>query len=203
MRCFLFFFTFALFTFTSPLQAYAQDMDAFYQACHTRGKSQSFCECGLKAASDQMRQSDARKVPGMKVNFGTYTASLVSDPAIDMKKLDAVCDLYDEAHEYDLQAGYASRESEPEKRKKFTDKKLATLEKQKELVMSYKATHTTNGALLQGRYCEDRNTMAQIEKDLAEGEDVIYPRLRRSLMANPIYPLTVVLRAGVKEGCGD
>lgn len=192
----IFFLTFIFFS----VQSHAQDSaQKFNIKCTKSGKTAAFCSCALDAFSDDMRKHDTRDLEKKKMHLKHYTDSLLADPVMTQDKISAVCDLYDEAHSYDVKAALVYREQGPEQASQLTEKKLAAMKQKEELAMSYGASSETNGALIAGDYCKLNNEVNQMSQDLSESNDVIYAKVRRSIDAD--VGTAPFFRSANKAGC--
>lgn len=186
------------FFFSVP--SYAQDSaQKFNIKCMKSGKTAGFCTCALNAFSDHMRKSSARKLEKKKMHLKYNTDSLLADSVMTQDKINAVCDLHDEAHSYDLKAALVRREQGPEQASQWIEKKLSAMKQKEELVMSYGASRETNGALIVGDYCKLNNEVNQMSQDLSEGNDVIFAKVRRSIDAG--VGVAPFFRSAHKAGC--
>ncbi len=185
---------------TLSMPVSAQDyVDAFNQKCVASGKTASFCSCAVDAFSDQMRKHDERKLEQSKMHLKHSTDALLADPVMTQGKIDAVCDLYDEAYSYDIKAALVKRQQSHEQARQWTDKKLAAMKQKEELVMSYGASRETNGALAVGDYCKLNHEVNEMSQDLAESKDVIYGRVRRLMQSQ--VGLKAFFGSAYKAGC--
>lgn len=182
------------------LPVLAQEYEQKFNArCTQSGKTASFCSCALEALSNDMRKQNTRKLAENKMHLKNSTEALLADPVMTQGKIDAVCDLHDEAHAHDVKASLTGRQQGPEQARQWTDKKLAAMKQKEELAMSYGASRETNAALVAGDYCKLRHEVNQMSQDLSESEDVIYAKVRRMIDAEVGF--APYFRSAYKAGC--
>lgn len=176
---------------------YAQDCASSYEL------SAPFCECSLKTFSDMMRENSGREIKKLQKSYEAYTTIFLNDPAMTKEKIDAACDLHDQALEYNVRATMELLETEREAYDALITKKQEVFAKKKELVESYNATNQTELMLLKGNYCGDRNKINQINQDIGFGiEYGLYPEVTRLLEMNKMDAYSQIISMGQKAGCG-
>ena len=196
-------FVLSIIVIAVPSSAGTDDLTAsFVEQCTTISKqTPSYCECSLVAFSKTLRDARKRELQSLEVYEDGYRKGLLSDPAMTESKVDSVCDLHDEALEYDRQSHLLSRQTEKQAIHDLRVKKLELLEQKRNLVESYGANNQTAASLISGNYCDDRKKLREIRQDQAEDDEVIYGEVRRLLEASPNFYASAIFSTGRKSNC--
>lgn len=195
-----FFLTILILGFSYSPHADANELTGYYyEHCLSR-YSKSYCSCSLSAFSDGFRERHKKELPAKEMGFKDLTKNILADPVMTQGKLDAVCDLHDQALAQQWEAALANQAGDKEGYKHHTDKKIEMFNKKKELVQSYKPGAHAAGSLVSGNYCDNRNKLNQMKLDQADTGE-LYAELRRMLEVKHPYLPGQIVRMGAKAGC--
>jgi hypothetical protein len=190
-------FAFTTNTWAEDVSATAKFMEQCTESSNFVTYEPACCELMLKTFSDGHREGAKRQLSFIEGMVKKNLKPTLTTPGMTKEKIDAVCSLYDSGKEQSWLAERDRAAGDKDGYHSHSSQAKQLMEQSRKLFESYVSDDNGSSGKYDAafQYCNSRNQLNQMKKDLREDDGKLFPSAKRRLELNALRAYQEVSRA--------